>query len=89
VSEMAKSNSQDTTSVGMNEQQLPSGVEFEPPLRDAHDAARFLGIHPVTLCELARQGRIPAIKVGKAWRFRPLSLKRWLDSQEQREQNER
>ena len=59
-------------------------IEFEPPLWDANKAARFLGIHPVTVCEFARQGRIPAIKVGKVWRFRPSSLKRWLDVQEQR-----
>jgi excisionase family DNA binding protein len=58
-------------------------IEFEPPLWDANKAAGFLGIHPVTLTEFARQGRIPAIKVGKVWRFRPSSLKRWLDVQEQ------
>ena len=57
-------------------------IEFEPPLWDANRAAKFLGIHPVTLAEFARQGRIPAIKVGKVWRFRPSSLKRWLDEQE-------
>ena len=29
--------------------------------------------------ELARQGRIPAIKVGRLWRFPVDSLKRWIE----------
>jgi len=55
------------------------------PLMDAIEAARLLHIHPVTLCEFARQKRIPAIKIGRVWRFRPSTLERWLDEQEQRQ----
>ena len=29
--------------------------------------------------ELARQGRIPAVKVGRLWRFPMDSLKRWIE----------
>ena len=48
-------------------------------------AAELLHIHPVTLAEMARQGRIPAIKIGRVWRFRVSSLQRWLDEQEQKQ----
>ena len=58
-------------------------TEFEP-LIDAVEAARLLGIHPVTLCEYARKGLIPAIKIGRVWRFRPSRLLEWLDEQEKK-----
>ena len=54
------------------------------PLIDAVEAARLLGIHPVTLCEYARKGLIPAIKIGRVWRFRPSRLLQWLDEQEKK-----
>ena len=45
------------------------------------EAAAFLKISPATLQRLARAGRIPAVKVGKLWRFRKAALDAWLDSQ--------
>jgi excisionase family DNA binding protein len=60
-------------------------TEMEP-LIDANAAARLLGLHPVTVCEFARKGIIPAIKIGRVWRFRPSSLQRWLDEQERKRQ---
>ena len=59
-----------------NEKQIES-------LIDVTEAAKILGLHPVTLREFAREKRIPGIQIGRAWRFRPSSLSRWLDQQEQ------
>ncbi len=42
------------------------------------ETARFLRIHPETLREKARQGKIPAMKVGRAWRFQRERLEQWL-----------
>jgi excisionase family DNA binding protein len=56
-------------------------------LIDANAAARLLGLHPVTVCELARKGIIPAIKIGRVWRFRPSSLLRWVAEQERKQQH--
>jgi PTS system nitrogen regulatory IIA component len=67
--------------------EAPSSPAIEP-LIDANEAAELLGIHPVTLCEMARQGRIPAIKIGRVWRFRPSSLNRWLSEREQRQRQD-
>jgi len=53
--------------------------EFEP-LIDCEKAAELLGIHPKTLQQMARQGRIPAKKVGRSWRFRTSELDAWLRS---------
>jgi len=52
---------------------------FEPllPLREA---AELLGMHWKTLEAFAREGRVPATKIGKRWRFRASVLDRWIHS---------
>ena len=37
---------------------------------DAKQKAAELGVHPDTLGKWVRAGRIPAVKVGREWRFR-------------------
>lgn len=39
------------------------------PTLDITEAARLLKVHPKTLQGLARAGRIPACKIGRAWVF--------------------
>jgi excisionase family DNA binding protein len=36
---------------------------------DLGEAARLLKVHPKTLQKLARQGKVPACKLGRAWVF--------------------
>lgn len=55
-----------------------SGDLFEP-LLDCKEAAALLRIHPKTLRTKARLGIIPAIQVGRLWRFRASALNQWLD----------
>jgi excisionase family DNA binding protein len=52
---------------------------FEPllPLREA---AELLAMHWKTLEAFAREGRVPATKVGKRLRFRASVLDRWIHS---------
>ncbi len=52
---------------------------FEP-LLDLHEAASVLGMHWKTLEGKARQHEVPAVKVGKRWRFRLSSLNNWLEA---------
>jgi excisionase family DNA binding protein len=42
--------------------------------------AQWLGISTRTVCFWAECGEIPALKVGRQWRFREEELRRWLDS---------
>jgi excisionase family DNA binding protein len=56
-----------------------SSPAFEP-LLDLQEAALVLGMHWKTLESKARQHEVPALKVGKRWRFRLSSLNTWLDS---------
>jgi len=46
------------------------------------EAAKFLGLHPETVRQFARLGKIPAMKVGRSWRFRRDRLMAWLDAAE-------
>lgn len=48
-------------------------------LLDLHEAAAILGVHWKTLEGMARSRKVPALKVGKRWRFRLSSLNAWLE----------
>jgi len=57
--------------------EVQSQRDFEP-LPDTEEAARLLRMHPRTLRTKARRGSIPAVQVGRRWRFRASTLDRWL-----------
>ena len=46
--------------------------------------ARWLGISPRTVCFWAECGEIPALKVGRQWRFREEEVRRWIDAAQDR-----
>ena len=52
--------------------------EFEP-LLNLDAAAAVLGMHWKTLERMARNRKVPALKVGKRWKFRLTSLNGWLE----------
>ena len=50
-------------------------------LLDLREAAVILGMHWKTLEGMARNRKVPAMKVGKRWRFRLSSLNTWLENE--------
>jgi len=52
-------------------------TEFERLLDDA-EAAGLLGVHPKTLQRLARSGEVPAVRIGRYWRYRASALNQWV-----------
>lgn len=54
-------------------------VAFERVL-NTEEAAALLQIHPKTLQRMARQGSVPAFRIGDLWRFRATELDLWLRS---------
>jgi excisionase family DNA binding protein len=42
------------------------------------EVAQYLSIHPLTVHKYAREGKIPAFKIGTDWRFHKKSLERWI-----------
>jgi excisionase family DNA binding protein len=41
----------------------------------------YLNLHPLTVRRLARDGEIPATKIGRQWRFKRDLLDRWIEEQ--------
>ena len=58
--------------------QLKGENRFEP-LLDVVEAAMLLRMHPRTLRAKARKRLVPAIQVGRRWRFRASTLNSWLE----------
>jgi excisionase family DNA binding protein len=48
------------------------------PMMSAEEAAQVLQLHPKTVKRLAGEGTIPAMKIGRLWRFRASALDEWL-----------
>jgi excisionase family DNA binding protein len=52
-------------------------LPFEP-LWHPRDAASYLGLHEKTVIKMARLRQLPALRVGKHWRFRHSDLAAWV-----------
>jgi len=48
------------------------------------EVAQYLKLSTDLIYKLAQQGRIPASKVGVAWRFKKEKIDRWMDANEKR-----
>lgn len=44
----------------------------------AKEVADYLNIHPLTVHRYAREGKIPAFKIGTDWRFHKKYIERWI-----------
>ena len=44
----------------------------------AKEVAEYLNIHPLTVHKHAREGKIPAFKIGTDWRFHRKHIERWI-----------
>lgn len=53
------------------------GVEA---LLTTKEASQVLKIHPKVLERMAKRGEVPALKVGKFWRYRAAVLDAWINS---------
>jgi excisionase family DNA binding protein len=47
-----------------------SPIDFNSPLWTVEEVALYLKLQPETVRSMARRGELPAIKLGKVWRFR-------------------
>jgi excisionase family DNA binding protein len=51
------------------------------PLLHPQEAANYLGVHPKTAIKMARLRQLPALRLGKHWRFRATDLAAWTAKQ--------
>jgi len=42
------------------------------------ELSRYLKLHEITICKYAALGKIPAIRIGKVWRFDKEVIDRWI-----------
>ncbi len=48
------------------------------------EVAQYLKLSPDLIYKLAQQGKIPASKVGTAWRFKKEKIDQWMENNENR-----
>jgi excisionase family DNA binding protein len=53
-------------------------LSYRTPLLTTAAVAKWLGIAPRTVCLWAECKEIPAIKIGRQWRFREAEVGEWL-----------
>ena len=56
---------------------MASGVER---LLTSSEVGELLGIHPKVVERMAKRGEVPALKVGKYWRYSAAALDGWIQS---------
>jgi len=56
-------------------------MDLDHPILTLDELHLYLKIPKPTLYSLAQNGRIPAAKVGKHWRFRKSDIDEWLNAQ--------
>jgi excisionase family DNA binding protein len=42
------------------------------------EIAEYLKLHEITVCKYAAQGEIPAIRIGRVWRFDKHAIDKWI-----------
>jgi excisionase family DNA binding protein len=62
-------------------QSLVNQPKIREALLDAADASELLKLHPRTVKRLALTGDLPAMRIGRVWRFRPSDIDRWIVAQ--------
>lgn len=53
-----------------------------PEILEAREVADYLHLHIFTVHKLAREGKLPAFKIGHGWRFRKSALNEWIQLKE-------
>ena len=67
-----------TASADDAEETTPPAPADSPEVMDLEEAAAFLRMKSRALAAAAAEGRIPARKIGRGWRFSRVALHRWL-----------
>ncbi len=53
-------------------------MEGDSPIMTLEEIAKYLKIGKSTLYKMAREGKIPAVKIANQWRFRKEDIDKWL-----------
>lgn len=42
------------------------------------EVSSYLKLHAITICKLSKEGKIPAIRIGRVWRFDKDVIDEWI-----------
>lgn len=63
---------------------IPKPFEDMDQIMTIEEVARYLSLHELTVRRLAREGEIPAFKIGRQWRVKKNLLDRWIEREVRR-----
>ena len=64
----------------MEQQRSTHRPEWRPTVMTLEEVARYLRINKSTVYRMARDGTLPAWKLGNVWRFKKASIESWIAS---------
>jgi excisionase family DNA binding protein len=50
-----------------------------PEIMTTKEIAKYLKLHEITVLKHVSEGNIPAIRIGKVWRFNKESIDKWIN----------
>lgn len=50
-----------------------------PAIMTIAEVSEYLGLHELTVRRLAREGQLPALKLGRQWRVKKDLLEKWIE----------
>jgi len=62
----------------MSEKNTNKQRPFRTQIMTPKEAARYLGLHLVTIYRLIKKGQLPGFKIGGQWRFKKDLLDEWI-----------
>ena len=63
-----------------NEKGFPPGDSILAKIMTTKEVSEYLKLHEITICRYAAQGIIPAIRIGKIWRFHKDVIDSWISA---------
>jgi excisionase family DNA binding protein len=49
-----------------------------PEIMTTKEIAKYLRLHEITVCKHAAEGKMPAVRVGRVWRFDKEAIDKWI-----------
>jgi excisionase family DNA binding protein len=55
-----------------------TGERILAQIMTTKEMAKYLKLHQITICKLSKEGKIPAIQIGRVWRFDKEAIDEWI-----------
>lgn len=54
-----------------------------PEIMTTKEVAKYLKLHEITICKYAAEGKMPAFRIGRLWRFNKDAVDRWIRGEQE------